>query len=116
MSRRASNLKLESKFWEIEIYKMQALYSTNAVFNDEAMSHLSKHNMQALINELTNLEESDMKRRALSFISDYSLKDVFLINLTLDSLRNWDISLPGKKQLVEELQSSKVSRNIEHMS
>ncbi|EJD75770.1 hypothetical protein LOAG_17155 [Loa loa] len=93
-----------------------ALYSTDAVFNDKTMSHLSKHSMQALVNKLTNLEESDMKRRALSFISDYTYKDIFLVNLTLDSLRNWDISLPGKKQLVEELQSSKTTRIVFEMS
>ncbi|KAM3721751.1 Piezo-type mechanosensitive ion channel component [Dirofilaria immitis] len=93
-----------------------ALYSTDAAFNGETMSHLSKHNMQALVNELTNLKESDIKRNALSFISDYTYKDVFLINLTLYSLRNWDISSPGKKQLVKELQSSKTVRVVFEMS
>ncbi|VDK76424.1 unnamed protein product [Onchocerca ochengi] len=93
-----------------------ALYSTETVFNDETMSHLSKHNMQTLINELTNLEESDIKRNALSFISDYTYKDIFLINLTLHSLRNWDISLPGKKQLINELHSSKTMRMVFEMS
>uniref|UniRef100_A0AAF5Q0T2 Piezo non-specific cation channel R-Ras-binding domain-containing protein n=2 Tax=Wuchereria bancrofti TaxID=6293 RepID=A0AAF5Q0T2_WUCBA len=92
------------------------LYSTDAVFNDETMSHLSTHNMQALVDELTNLEESDIKRRALSFISDYTFKDVFLINLTSDSLRNWDISLPGKKQLMEELQSLQTTQIVFEIS
>ncbi|VIO95277.1 Uncharacterized protein BM_BM11405 [Brugia malayi] len=92
------------------------LYSTDAVFNDETMPHLSTHNMQALVNELTNLEESDIKRRALSFISDYTFKDVFLINLTPDSLQNWDISLPGKKQLVAKLQSLKTTQIVFEIS
>uniref|UniRef100_A0A158Q6P6 Piezo-type mechanosensitive ion channel component n=1 Tax=Elaeophora elaphi TaxID=1147741 RepID=A0A158Q6P6_9BILA len=100
----------------VSIEGYPALYSTEAIFNDETISHLSKHSMQALVNELTNLEESDMKRRALSFISDYTFKDVFSINLTQDSLRNWDISLPGKQQLVEELQSSKTTRIVFQMS
>uniref|UniRef100_A0A915PQ08 Piezo non-specific cation channel R-Ras-binding domain-containing protein n=1 Tax=Setaria digitata TaxID=48799 RepID=A0A915PQ08_9BILA len=92
------------------------LYSTDSVFNDESISHLSEHSMQALINELANLEESDVKRSALSFISDYSFKDIFLINLTLNSLRNWDISLPGKKQLIKELETSKTTRMLFEMS
>ncbi|VDN07666.1 unnamed protein product [Thelazia callipaeda] len=93
-----------------------ALYSTDTVFSDKASSHFSERNMHALIEELTSLEESDIKRSALSFISDYTSKDIFLINLTSDSLQNWVISLPGKEKLLKELQSSKSTRIVFEMS
>lgn len=88
--------------------KFQALYTTETVFSDESMPHISEDNMHALINELTSLEDSDMKRSALSFISDYSFRDIFTVDLAPDSLRNWEISGPGKRQLLRQLRNLRV--------
>lgn len=78
------------------------------MFGSNGVSHLSKKSMDSLFDRLDKLEESDVKRSALSFISDYAYADVFVVDLESASLSNWGISSPGKELMLKELKNSKV--------
>jgi hypothetical protein len=49
---------------------------------------------------------SDNRRSALAFLSDYSEKDVYLAVFPPDSLTDWPVSWPGRRKLINELQTT----------
>ena len=81
-----------------------------AIFDD--LAHLSKKERQVLEDKLRAHPNSDDRRSALAFMSDYSDRDVYRAVFQPDSLTDWPVSWPGRQKLIQELQQEELPLKI----
>uniref|UniRef100_A0A914VZT2 Piezo-type mechanosensitive ion channel component n=1 Tax=Plectus sambesii TaxID=2011161 RepID=A0A914VZT2_9BILA len=87
----------------VNIQGYPMLYKMEAQFDD--LHALDERRRIVLEEKFRAHSLMDDRRSALSFLSDYSEKDVYVAIFPPDSLIDWPVSIPGRKKLISELQT-----------